>query len=34
MKALFAIVTVAGAGALYAWSVQQSKQIQRFYRDW
>lgn len=34
MKTLITLATVAGAGALYAWSWRQSKQIRQIYRDW
>lgn len=34
MKTLLTIATVASAGALYAWSLRQSKQIRKLYKDW
>ena len=34
MKTVFAVLTVAAAGAFYAWSVQQSKRIRTIYRNW
>ncbi len=34
MKALVALMTVASAGAFYAWSLHQSKKIRTIYRSW
>ena len=34
MKTLITFATVAGAGALYAWSLRQSKRVRTVYRNW
>ncbi len=34
MKTVLAVLTVATAGAFYAWSVHQSKRIRAIYRNW